>query len=308
VRGIQRREAAPSAPIGRRSAAPGRRVVTTYVDYATMSLATAALVVDEAHRAVSARGRFRVAVAGGTTPAATYRFLATEPFAELVPWERTDLFWTDERCVSPRDPGSNERMERETLLDHVPIPPDRVYPMRCEIGRAEGRRSHEVDAAAVAQACAREYDALLSSLFPADHGPDTRDRRPRRVEKGRALDLVILGLGRDGHTAALFPGSQALHEEHTAAALFVEAGANAGTSVGDRDLWRITLTASFINRAASVVVLASGAGKAKVVREILQGPQDPTRLPAQMICPTGILHWHLDEEAAALLDGTPGGS
>lgn len=282
-------------------------MVAVYSDHVTLSLATATFVVDQARRAVRTHGRFRVAVAGGSTPAVTYQFLGTAPFVGAMPWSETEIFWTDERCVDAEDPRSNERMVREALLDRVPVQPDHIHPMRCGIGGGEGRWVQGPEAAAAAQTCAHEYEALLMSTFPAEHAQSSSARATGRVGVNSALDLVLLGVGTDGHTASLFPGTMALRDERAATAVFAEAAANTSTSAGDSDLWRITMTASFINRANCVVFLVSGSSKAAVAREILQGPADPIRLPAQLIDPDGLVVWHMDEEAAALLDGTTDG-
>ena len=245
--------------------------VFVHPDAETLALATAAMVVEEARRAAKERGRFTVALAGGSTPKRAYELLAQPLFADLVPWEVVHVFWGDERCVGSTDPRSNERMARETLLDHVPIPPDQVYPMRCQGAAREARRA------------AAEYEDLLRPFL--------------------SLDLVLLGLGDNGHTASLFPGSEVLGEqERWVAAAFVDAADNAHTTAAGADLWRVTLTAPFINRAATVVFLAGGPGKAEIVTKIIEGPVDGARLPAQLIRPmSGRLLWQLDDESAALL-------
>ncbi|MBN1629035.1 MAG: 6-phosphogluconolactonase [Thermoleophilia bacterium] len=228
-----------------------------------LALAAARLITQEACRSVDARGRFAIALAGGATPRRTYERLAGPPFVNLMPWESTYIFWTDERCVDPSDPRSNERMAREALLDHVPIPPDQIHPMGCGVGGT-----------------AVQYESLL------------------RTFKG--LDLVLLGLGEDGHTASLFPRSPLLQDEERWV-MPVPTGAAGG---GEEDISRMTLTAAFINTAAAVAFLVSGAAKAAAVRQVLGGHGDPMDLPARLICPAmGTLHWLLDQEAATLLFG-----
>ena len=182
------------------------------------------------------------------------------------------MFWGDERCVPPDDLRSNERMARETLLDKVPIPPHQIHPLHC----AESRP------AAVAG-----YESLLRDFFerPAVGGPD----------------LILLGLGDNGHTASLFPYTPVLAErDNWVGEVFVDAAAGAGTTAAGEDLWRVTLTAPFINTAETVVFVVTGSAKASVVGEVLEGPYEPDRLPAQLIRPTkGLLRWYLDESAAA---------
>ena len=238
-------------------------MIEVYPDLESLSRAAAAFLVAQANQAVAARGRFSVALSGGGTPRRTYELLAAPPLVDQAPWDRMHVFWGDERCVPLDDPRSNARLAREAWLDHVPVPPHQIHPLVCGPAPA---------------AAAREYEAELRSFFAG--GP------PR-------LDLVLLGLGDNGHTASLFPGTPVLKEqERWAAAVYV----------ADQDLHRVTLTAPFINRAAVVAFLVAGKGKAAVVREVLHGPRDPRRLPAQLIEPqNGELRWLLDLEAAASL-------
>jgi 6-phosphogluconolactonase len=252
--------------------------------------AAARLVVDEARQAVERSGRFSVALAGGSTPLATYALLAGAPFATQVPWMLSHIFWGDERCVDAREPGSNERMARQALLQHVPVPPGQVHPMRC--GNA-----------AEAREAAARYEELLRTTFAQAPGAPTGARAAGSggpgdgaVAAGRSpgLDLVLLGIGDDGHTASLFPGSGALCEREHWVAECSRAGVR-----------RVTLTAPFINLAGLVVFLVSGATKARVVKQVLEGADvSAAALPARLIRPAyGRLLWLLDQEAAALLTG-----
>jgi 6-phosphogluconolactonase len=219
--------------------------------------------VDQAIAAVDVRGRFSVALSGGDTPGRLYRLLAEEPHRQRVPWERIHLFWGDERCVPPDHPGSNYRLAAEWLIDRVPIPPDNVHRLRGELEP---------------KAAARLYALELVDYFC---GP-----RPR-------FDFVLLGLGSDGHTASLFPGSPALREtEHLAVA--VEA------SYEDRPAHRVTLTLPAINAARSILFLVTGEAKAEIVHRVLDGPAG--QLPARLVDPVaGQLTWLLDAAAATLL-------
>ncbi len=167
--------------------------------------------------------------------------------------------------------------------------------MRCPTDGVDCGDLDPASADRVALAAADRYDELLDAAFPARGAPGACG--------APGVDLVLLGLGENGHTASLFPGSVALGEsERVAAAALVDAAAGRGTTAAGEDLWRITMTASFINRAASVVFLVSGAAKAEIVKEVLEGPLAATRLPAQLIWPQGgTLRWHLDDDAAALL-------
>jgi 6-phosphogluconolactonase len=223
--------------------------------------------VASALEAMSERGRFIVALSGGSTPKTTMQLLAELPYRDEIDWSRVHVAWGDERCVPPDDERSNFRLAREALLDKVPIPPAQIY-------RMPGER-HDYNAATGA------YEATLRNLFAL--GP---------VEQPR-FDLIHLGLGTNGHTASLFPGSPALDErERLVAAPWVE-------EVGMR---RLTLTPPVINAAREVVFLVAGEEKAAVVHEVLRGPRDPAQLPAQLIAPTeGRLTWLLDAAAAARL-------
>ncbi|MCL4535617.1 MAG: 6-phosphogluconolactonase [Bacteroidetes bacterium] len=239
-----------------------------YPDLEALSDAAARLFVERAGRASSEDRPFRVAISGGNTPRRTYELLAQPPFRDQVVWERVEVFWGDERCVQTDDPRSNQRMAREALLDRVPIPKEHIHPVLCD--EAPGR-------------AAARYEALLRALFGG---------RPPR------FDLVFLGLGENGHTASLFPGTPALDErKHWCAEVYVPG----------EGLHRVTLTAPVINRAAVIAFLVSGAAKARVLQEVLEGPTDPHRLPAQLIHPTnGELRWLVDREAATYLkQGSP---
>jgi 6-phosphogluconolactonase len=183
-----------------------------------------------------------------------------------MPWSKLDLWWVDERCVPPDDPDSNYRMTREALLDHVPLKPEQIH-------RIEGELEPE--------AAAARYEAELRNAF-----------RLEGAELPR-FDLVQLGMGPDGHTASLFPHTQALLElGRLAVANHVDA----------KDSWRVTLTWPVINRAAEVFFLIGGADKAQILKDVWMGTQDPDRLPSQLIRPAGgILTLLLDRAAAALL-------
>jgi 6-phosphogluconolactonase len=238
-------------------------MIWLYDDYEAMSNGAAGIFVQQARQAAQDKGWFGVVLSGGHTPQRTYELLARPPYRDHVAWGQVHVFWGDERCVPHADPRSNIRMARQALLDRVPIPSSQIHPISC--GQAP-------------QGDASEYEAVLGEFFG--------DQPPR-------FDLIFLGLGENGHTASLFPGSPALQEqEHW----------TAGVYVAEQDLYRVTLTAPLINQAAVVAFLVSGASKAGVLKEVLEGPPDPNRLPAQLIRPTdGELHWLADRDAAALL-------
>ena len=234
-------------------------------DTAALADAAAAAILDAALTAVTEHGRFTIALAGGATPASTYTRLAQAPFVDAMPWDRTFVFFGDERVVPPDHPESNFRMAYERLLAKVPLAADHVLRMR---GEAED-----------SEMAAAEYAKSLAELCT-----ERRNGVPR-------LDLVLLGVGVDGHTASLFPGSPVVREVfrpvaavHAAAAAIPE---------------RLTLTLPVINAAARVFVLVSGPEKAKVMKAVLV---EKALLPAGMVGPTdGELRWYLDASAAGLL-------
>jgi len=255
----------------------GRRLHIKYYvepDPAALARRAAQYFLEMAGEAVQAQGRARIAISGGSTPKATFALLAdpNEPWRNHMPWDSLDLYWVDERCVPPDDADSNYRMTRETLLDHVPLQPEQIH-------RIEGELDPE--------AAAAHYESELRSSFHLE-GADS----PR-------FDLVALGMGPDGHTASLFPHTEAIHELSRLAV--------ANHVPQQKDSWRVTLTWPVINHSSSVFFLIAGQDKAAVLSEVLTGPRDPDRLPSQLIWPaSGILTLILDKAAAALLPPTDG--
>jgi 6-phosphogluconolactonase len=208
---------------------------------------------------------FDIALSGGETARACYERLAADG-AQAIDWLVVNFFWGDERCVPPDDPDSNYRMTREALLDHVPLQPEQIH-------RIEGELPPE--------AAAARYESELRNAF-----------RLEGAELPR-FDAVALGMGPDGHTASLFPHTQALEDlGRLAVANHVQA----------KDSWRVTLTWPVINHASQVFFLIAGADKAQILKEVWMGPRDPERLPSQLIRPAGgILTLLLDRAAAAQL-------
>jgi 6-phosphogluconolactonase len=240
-------------------------------DAAALAGRAAQYLTEMAGEAVADRGRARIAISGGSTPQAVYEMLAdpTQPWLARMPWGSLDLYWVDERCVPPDHAESNYRMTREALLNHVPLRPEQIHRME---GELEPERA------------ADRYESELRNSF-----------RLEGAEKPR-FDLIALGMGSDGHTASLFPYTEALHElDRLVAANYVP----------QKDAWRITLTWPVIDHASSVFFLVAGADKAEILKEVLIGPRDPERLPSQLIWPvSGILTFILDKAAAALLPAT----
>ena len=229
-------------------------------DAAELAQVGAQYFIKLAEGAIAAQGRFSVALSGGSTPRDMYQRLAEE-FSSRLDWSSVYVFWGDERCVPPDHADSNYRMAHESLLDHLPIPPGHIHRMRGEIPPEQ---------------VAVEYEQTLRVFFG--------ESSPAR------FDLAVLGLGEDGHTASLFPGTAALHEQ----ARWVIAH-----EVRRLGAWRITLTPVILNAAAHVVFVVSGAKKAAILREVRSGPYRPDTLPAQIINPTiGNLLWLVDRSVA----------
>ncbi|WP_236021525.1 6-phosphogluconolactonase [Geomesophilobacter sediminis] len=231
-------------------------------DYSALSRRAAELFAEEARTAVAKRGRFLVLLSGGETPRHCYELLSRKPLRALVPWHAAEIFWGDERFVPPGDPRNNARMAREAFLDHVPLSEGQIHPIPFR------NSAHE---------SAEQYQAQLLEFFAG---------APPR------FDLALLGLGDNGHTASLFPGTPVLDEKYRwVSEVALEDGQQ-----------RITLTVPVLNQSATVLFLVSGEGKAQVLHEVLEGTPNPQRLPAQLIRPEhGKLIWLADREAARML-------
>jgi len=223
---------------------------------------SADLIVDIAASAIAERGRFVVALSGGGTPKPIYARLATAEYRDRVAWEKVHIFFGDERCVPPDDARSNYRMVREAWLDHSAIPAENIH-------RIHGEDNPVHEALRYEQDIARLY---RSARFPA-------------------IDLILLGMGDNGHTASLFPGTAALRETaRWVVAQYVEV----------MTTWRVTFTAPLINAARHVAFLAEGAGKAQMLWNVLEGPYQPDVWPSQLVQPlSGELHWLVDAAAGA---------
>lgn len=219
--------------------------------------------------AVESRGVARVAISGGSTPKAVFQLLANpgEPYMTMIPWTRLQLFWVDERCVGPDDAESNFGMTRKAMLDEVPLPPENIHRMEGELDPQEG---------------ASRYEAAIRNAFRLE-GAETP-----------TFDLILLGMGDDGHTASLFPHTEALDEM----ARIVVAN-----NVPQKDTWRLTLTWPVITQGREVAFLIEGKAKADVVKMVFSGAYDPESHPSQLIRPAnGRLTLLLDQGAASGLD------
>lgn len=243
--------------------------VKIFPDAQQMAKAAAEVFINLANEAIEKRGIFSVVLAGGTTPRALYSLLATEPYSESVDWSRVHVFWGDERCVPPDSPDSNYFKARKILLDYISLPDENIHRIPAELDPEQA---------------AAAYEEILLRYFTTC--PDEEERNLASFE------LVLLGMGDDGHTASLFPGTAAVHEEtRWVAAHYVDRLA----------AWRITLTPAIINRAANIIFLVSGAGKSYTLQRVIYGAYQPSRYPAQIIKPlNGNLTWMIDEAAATL--------
>lgn len=241
--------------------------VRVYPTRSAAAHAAAAHFVATAEKATMARGRFSVVLAGGNTPRDVYRLLASDEYAPMVGWQQTQVFWGDERTVSQSDPENNGHMARETLLNYVPIPVESIHRIQSQLPPEEA---------------ALDYDQTLRQYFT------TRGMHEPR------FDLVLLGMGAEGHVASLFPRSPALKErERWVVATFVE----------PKQSWRITLTPVALNAASKIIFLVIGEEKAQALRRALSEPKQPHDFPAQIIDPPqGQVLWIVDKAAASVLD------
>lgn len=244
------------------------RIVQVFPDAEAISYHAALEFVRCSRESQAQRGTFTVALSGGSTPQRLFRLLAESPFRGQVDWKRVHLFWGDERCVPPDHRDSNYRMALEAMLEPLGFPLANVH-------RIQGERADRANAA-------REYQQEIARVLQVDPtGPPP------------SLDLVFLGMGSDGHTASLFPGTTALEEK--TAWVVVNHVSKFGTD-------RITLTYPILNRAREVLFLVAGSDKAEKLVEVLEGPDKPALLPSQMVRSTcGPTIWYLDRQAAASL-------
>lgn len=239
-----------------------RGEVKIYPDSEAVAAALADTFIDVGQTALADRGCFRVALSGGKTPRRAYELLAEEPRSLALPWKDVFIYFGDERCVPPDDEQSNYRMARKAFLDRIPIPSVNVHRIRGEADPG---------------VAANNYASIIrSDLADPPH-----------------LDLVLLGLGPDGHTASLFPGSPPdLHDSVLVRAVFAQS----------QDMWRVTMTPKLINLGRTVAFAVEGAEKADILAKVLDGPVDPTKYPAQIVNPSsGRLVWLVDKLAVGML-------
>lgn len=241
---------------------PSRGELHVYREPAALAQALADLFIATGRMATAQRGVFRVALAGGSTPRGAYELLGQESARDELSWSDVLIYFGDERCVPPTDEQSNYRMAQRSFLDAVGIPHANVHRIRGEADPGQA---------------ANEYASIL------------------RADLGNApqLDLVMLGLGADGHTASLFPGTPPdTDDDALVRAVYAQS----------QMMWRVTMTPKVINLARTVVFAVEGASKAQILAAVYQGPVDPVKYPAQIVQPaSGRLLWYVDELAAGML-------
>lgn len=243
-----------------------KREIRVHPNKAELVKAVAEQLVGSFQKAMDKHDGCCVALAGGSTPRDLYALLATDGFRDRIGWQQLKVFWGDERMVPPDHPDSNYRMAREALLDHVPIPPKNIFRVRGEMSPREA---------------AGEYSDVLR-----EH---CKGNPPK-------FDVVLLGLGGDGHTASLFPRTRVFDiEDEPVAAVFVP----------NLNAWRVTLTLPVLNAAREVMFLVAGKSKAEIVQQVLRSRVATKELPATLVQPrSGKLEWMLDAAAAELLAKT----
>lgn len=235
-----------------------------YKDADELSNAVCDWITNYIATTLKTKGRFTIALSGGSTPKKLHMILATSPHKEQIAWDKMHVFWGDERAVPFNDERNNAKMAYDTLLNAVPVPAGQIHVMRTDIPPEES---------------AIEYDKLLHSYFD---------------ETRTSFDLVLLGMGDDGHTLSLFPGTEIIHEKTAWAKAFM---------LNSQNMFRISLTAPIVNRSTAIAFLATGNNKAKALKEVLEGKYHPDVYPSQVIKPeNGELHWFIDEAAAAGLE------
>lgn len=245
---------------------PDALSVKVYPGAKELAKAAASWFAELAEDAIWKRGRFVVALSGGSTPRPTYERLASAQVSRKIDWFNVHFFWSDERAVPLDDEDSNYRMAKEALLDHAPVLKSNIHPIQGNLDP---------------QLAADLYEHKLVALLGAGR------EAPR-------FDLILLGLGDDGHTASLFPHTAAVNERQRLVA---------ANYVPQHAAWRITFTAPLINAARNVGFLVTGQDKAGALAQVLQGPHRPEVYPAQLVKPSpGELAWLVDEAAASKMN------
>lgn len=225
--------------------------------------AVAECIMAIAEKSIAARGRFVLSLSGGKTPENLYKLMAEPKYSECMPWEHIFIFWGDERVVPSDDKQNNAHMAKAMLFDHIDIPTHNINPIPVDLEPGKA---------------AEEYESTIKQFFG---------------EEQPSFDLILLGLGENGHTASLFPGTDLVFEnKRLVKELYVT----------DQNMFRITMTPLLINKAHNIIFLVEGKNKAEILNKVLNGPQQQDKFPAQVIkAANGNLYWFVDQKAAALL-------
>jgi 6-phosphogluconolactonase len=236
-------------------------MISVFRTIEALNESAAQLFVHLAEKSVMARGRFLLCLSGGNTPKGLYTLLSVNPYRDIIPWKNTFIFWSDERCVPADDERNNARMATEVLLKKIDIPSSNIFPVLVNLNPAEA---------------ASNYEQTLRDFF---------GMKPPR------FDLILLGLGENGHTASLFSGTEVLREKsHWVKEVFVE----------ELQRYRITMTATLINKAHNIVFLITGKEKSDILKTVLTAPFQPEKYPIQLIRPEhGEVCWFVDDKAAS---------
>jgi len=246
-------------------------------DLNELSTQAADFIVAHINNTLQKQPRFTLALSGGSTPKALHELLASNAYKNKINWSKVHIFWGDERFVPLHDARNNANMAFDTLLNKVPVLKENIHVMQTE--------NITPDESAAA------YEKTLREYFPLVHinsGSDVPGSTPHPT-----FDLIILGMGDDGHTLSLFPGKPAIHiTDKWTTAFYLD----------EQAMYRVTLTHPVANYSACVMFLVSGSGKAKALKGVLEGPYNPDVYPSQIIKPKGELHWFVDEAAASGLE------
>ncbi|MXV51109.1 6-phosphogluconolactonase [Pedobacter sp. HMF7647] len=228
-----------------------------------LSRAAADLFLQAATESISQNGQFNVALTGGSSPVKLYQLLSQPPYSEQIQWDKVFVFWGDERWVPLDDERSNAKMAYETLLNHLPVKPAGVFPMWAD------------------------------KMQPAEFAERYEQTLKLHLGSNPQFDLILLGMGDDGHTASLFPGTDVLREESKLVDAYY---------LVPQDMFRVTLTAPVINQAKHIAVITYGEKKTNALYEVLEGEKNPEKYPSQLLNPRGgDITWFVDKEAAAKL-------
>jgi len=228
-----------------------------------LSIVAADFIVEHVNKVLAEKDRFTWALSGGSTPEKLHHLLASDAYRNKIDWTKIHIFWGDERFVPFNDERNNAKMAFDTLLNYVPVKKEHIHVMQTENISPEES--------------AKNYEKILNEYFQEDEN---------------TFDLILLGMGDDGHTLSLFPGkTEVIHEEERECiSLWLES----------QNMYRITLTHPVANRSSQILFLTTGSKKANALHEVLEGSYNPDLYPSQIIKPVnGELHWFVDEEAAS---------